>query len=93
MTMKKWKISEAKAKLSELIELGHKEPQIIMNRDNPVAVLISIEEFNKFEEFQQTSCRPSVGELLTELQEINLEEDDLVTEPREDRPVPNFGDE
>ena len=88
--MKKWKISEAKAKLSELIELGHEEPQMIMNRNNPVAVLIGIEDFHKFVEFQQKACKPSLWELLTELQEINSEEDDLVIELREDRPVPGF---
>ena len=91
--MKKWKISEAKAKLSKLIELGHQEPQMILNRDNPVAVLIGIEDFNKFEKFQQENCKPSVNELLKELREINCKEDDLELPPRTDRPFPNFEDE
>lgn len=91
--MRKWKISEAKAKLSKLIELGHQEPQMIVNRDNPVAVLIGIEDYNKFEEFQQETSKPSVKELLTEIREINFKEDDLELTSRIDRLVPEFEDE
>ena len=88
--MNKWKISGAKAKLSKVIELGHKEPQMIVNRDNPVAVLMGIEDFNKFEEFQQKTSKPSVQELLSELQEINRNEDDLDLPLRTDRLVSEF---
>ena len=90
--MKKWKISEAKAKLSKLIELGHQEPQMIMNRDSPVAVLIGIEDFNKFEEFKQKASKPSIEELLGELREINRKEEDLDIPPRADRPLAKIED-
>ncbi len=86
--MNKWKISEAKAKLSEVIECGCREPQIIVNRDKPVAVLVSIEEFNKFNEFQQESRKLSIKELLMEIRKINDQEGDLELSPRRNRHVP-----
>ncbi len=91
--MNKWKISEAKAKLSEIIECGHREPQIIVNRDKPVAVLVSIEDFTKFEELQQKSRKPSVRDLLLELRKINQQEGDLELRPRQDRLVSLLEDE
>ncbi len=42
-----WKIANAKSQFSELISLAEKEPQIVCNRQNPVAVVLSYEEYNR----------------------------------------------
>lgn len=49
-TMTKWQLHDAKAKLSELIELARSEgPQIITRHGKASAVILSIEEFEKLE--------------------------------------------
>jgi prevent-host-death family protein len=45
-----WKISNAKSQFSELISLAVKEPQIVCNRQNPVAVVLSYEEYNRLKD-------------------------------------------
>jgi prevent-host-death family protein len=40
-----WSVVEAKAKLSELLKKASKEPQIIESRNEPVAVVLSIQEY------------------------------------------------
>lgn len=49
----------------------------------------SIDDCNKFQEFQKDARRPTVSELFDKLREINLEEDDLEVPARHDRPLPN----
>ena len=84
MTMK-WKISEAKARFSEMVEMGQREPQVIMNRERPVAVLMDLQTFKRFESFEHEQQRPKIGELLMELTEINQQEDDCEVPRRVDR--------
>ena len=43
--MNTWSISEAKAKLSEVVRRCQKEPQTITRRGVPVAEMISVTEF------------------------------------------------
>jgi len=43
--MTTWSISEAKAKLSEVVRRCQKEPQMITRRGVPVAEMISVTEF------------------------------------------------
>ncbi|MFU8848924.1 MAG: hypothetical protein ACNA77_09455 [Opitutales bacterium] len=38
--MKDWKVSEAKARLSEVVGRCAEEPQVLCNRKKPVAALI-----------------------------------------------------
>jgi prevent-host-death family protein len=45
-----WKIANAKSQFSELISLAVKEPQIVCNRQNPVAVVLSYEEYNRLKD-------------------------------------------
>ena len=86
MTMR-WKISEAKARFSELVAKGQTEPQIIMNREHPVAVLMDMQSFEQFQLDDQERKRPKVGDLLKEIREINLEEDDCWIPPRVNREI------
>ena len=43
-----WNIASAKQQFSEVVRLTAEEPQAIYNRDKPVAVMISVEEFEEF---------------------------------------------
>lgn len=43
--MKPWSVSEAKARLSALLHRARKEPQVIENRGEEVAVVLSMEAY------------------------------------------------
>jgi prevent-host-death family protein len=88
MTMKEWKISEAKARLSELVAHCVEEPQVLYNRKRPVAALIDMEEYKEFEAFKRSQGAPTMKALLDELEAINNEEADLDPPVRRDRKVP-----
>ena len=91
MTMK-WKIAEAKARFSELVAKGQNEPQVIMNRQRPVAVLMEFKTFEELQSLDRERRRPKVGDLLQELREINLEEEDFVSIPRINRKIDELTD-
>ncbi len=88
--MNKWKISDAKARFTEVINLGKIEPQIIMNRNKPVAALIDYDDYEDFDKFLREKDRPTVSQLLMELSEINQVEEDFDTPARTNRELPNF---
>lgn len=47
MSAGRWNVSEAKAKLSEVLSQAAQEPQVIENRGKEVAVILSIEEYKE----------------------------------------------
>lgn len=68
-----WSAAEAKAKLSEVLEEAQKEPQKIRNRGKPVAVVVSMHEYQALREAQEnlrSRSENGVSRLLTELSEI-----------------------
>jgi prevent-host-death family protein len=90
LTVKGWKISEAKARLSEVVAHCVEEPQVLYNRKRPVAVLVDMEEYEAFESYKRSLRSPGMGELLDELEAINAEEADLDPPVRRDRDVPSM---
>lgn len=91
--MKEWKISEAKARLSEVVSACVDEPQVLYNRKKPVAALIDMDEYEAFLEYKQSKQKPTMRELLDELREINQTEPEMeALPPRTSRPVPHFED-
>ena len=42
-----WKIANAKSQFSELISQAEKEPQVVCNREKPVAVVLNFDEYNR----------------------------------------------
>ena len=48
--MKVWQLQEAKAKLSELVKLTKKEPQVVSVRGKDEVILLSIKEYNRIVE-------------------------------------------
>lgn len=89
--MRNWKISEAKARLSEVVGHCVEEAQVLYNRKKPVAALIDMEEYEAFLEYKKAKQKPTMAELLDELQEINQAEPEMdELPPRTDRSIPDF---
>ena len=89
--MKEWKISEAKARLSEVVSSCVEEPQVLYNRKKPVAALIDMDEYEQFLEYKQSKRKKTMAELFAELDEIKKQEPgDFELPPRVDRPLPDF---
>jgi prevent-host-death family protein len=87
MTQSTWKISEAKARLSELVHACGEGPQVLYNRGKPVAAVIGIKRFEAFQRMEKQSEQPSMAALLAELESINRHEDDFgEAPPRSNRP-------
>ncbi len=70
-----WKIGHAKQRLSELIRAAEKEPQVVLNRDQPVAVVVGVEVFREFDEWRKRRNRRSIADRFDELRDIMTEED------------------
>ncbi len=92
MTMNGWKISDAKARLSEAIASTVEEPQVLYNRKEPVAALISYREFEEYVALKKAQQVPSMADMLAELNEINELEDDIQLPERIDRAMTIFED-
>ena len=52
-----WNIALAKQRLSELIRDTAREPQVIYNRDSPVAVVIAAEELTEYSAWKRDRAR------------------------------------
>lgn len=50
MTANHWSIASAKAELSQLVRRAQRAPQILENRGEPVAVVVAIETYRRFED-------------------------------------------
>lgn len=84
--MKKWKISEAKARFSEVLGACKKEAQIICYREKPVGALISTEEYERLMAAKDKAEVPVIPKLLEELRAIQaMESEEIFVPPREDR--------
>lgn len=91
MTISTWKISDAKAQLSEVVQASDKAPQLLCSRGKPVAAIIGISDFQAYQRFQAEAQRPSMTALLAELDALNQVEADFGPPPaRVDRPQPSF---
>ena len=66
----KWGVAEAKVRFSELLRAAGTEPQLIYNRERPVAAVVDPETFDAFETWRKTKGRESVAKAFESLQEI-----------------------
>ena len=89
-----WKIAQAKQSLSRVIRAAADEPQVIFNRNRPVAAVLSGEAFEDFEAWRQEKARQRpLPELFAELRALCMEEDyTLPVVDRRDRANP-FADD
>ncbi len=86
-----WNIATAKQQFSEVVRLTVEEPQAIYNRDKPVAVMVSAQEFEEFRKWRADRQRPSLVEQFDRLRAALIAdgfEDGIEISPRTDRPNP-----
>lgn len=90
-----WNIGNAKQQFSEVVRLAANEPQAIYNRDKPVAMVVSAEEFELFREWKAKQRRPTLAEQFAEIRKALIEEgaeDGIEIPPRTDRYNPLVDD-
>ncbi len=85
-----WNIANAKQQFSEVVRLTAEEPQAIYNRDKPVAVMISADEFEEFKQWKSQRKRPTLAQQFDEIRALLAErgEDGIEIPPRTNRPNP-----
>lgn len=71
-----WNIATAKQQFSEVVRLTVEEPQAIYNRDKPVAVMVSAQEFEEFRQWREQRRKPTMSELFAEIRQILAAEGD-----------------
>ena len=85
-----WNIAQAKQRFSELVREAQTAPQLIYNRDTPVAAMIAAEELAEYEAWKAARAKTrTLGEEMAELRQILIEEgiaDGLDIPPRGMRP-------
>lgn len=57
MSRSRWSIAAAKAELSNVVRRAQREPQVLENRGEPVAVVIGIDEYLRTSERQVAKAR------------------------------------
>ena len=89
-----WNIASAKQQFSEVVRLTAEEPQAIYNRDKPVAVLISAQEYEEFKAWQAQKKRPTLAEQFDEIRALLAArgEDGIELPPRTTRYNPMVDD-
>lgn len=73
--MKKWNVADAKQRLSELLRTAAKEPQTILSRSRPVAVVVDPETFEQFKAWQNARRARTLAEAFDELRALAASED------------------
>jgi len=87
MSRNRWSIAAAKAELSNVVRRAQREPQVLENRGEPVAVLVGIEEYRRTSEREATAGRwRAFLDLTAELRADGGLEIDIP--PRTTRPSP-----
>ncbi len=83
-----WTVAQARQRFSELLREAAETPQIITNRDRPVAAVVDGETFREFQEWRARK-RTSLAECFRELRKICQEEDyEFAFTERTNRPNP-----
>ncbi|MBL8431042.1 MAG: type II toxin-antitoxin system Phd/YefM family antitoxin [Dechloromonas sp.] len=86
-----WNVAQAKQRLSEIIREAAREPQVIYNRNRPVAAVIAADELAAYRAWKAANDvqpRKTLAESFAELRRILQEEgrDGLDIPPRTTRP-------
>ena len=87
-----WNIAQAKQHFSDVVKQAATEPQIIYNRNTPVAAMIAAEDLAEYQALKQAASTPAKKSLLdhfAEMRQILIDagyENGLEIPPRVDRP-------
>ena len=88
-----WNIAEAKQHFSEVVKQAGTEPQIIYNRNTPVAAVITADEMAEFGAWKAAQAKSeTLGEAFAKLRQLMIEagyEDGLELPPRSSIGRPN----
>ena len=88
-----WSIAEARKRFSELVRKAQDEPQVILRRQQRVAVLVDSATYDELESLRRERAERTIGEAATALREVCAAEAyDLVVSERRDRATPFDGD-
>ena len=77
----KWNVAEAKQRLSELLRTAAKEPQTILSRSRPVAVVVGADTYEEFKTWQAARRARTLAEAFTELRALAASTDYVLTLP------------
>ena len=89
--MKSWTIHEAQLRFTDVLQSCSEEPQLVCDRDKAVGVVVNMAFFQELMAAKEHSYRPSIGELLDELENIMAQEPiDMELPERQDRSNPLF---
>ncbi|GAK50888.1 prevent-host-death family protein [Candidatus Moduliflexus flocculans] len=72
--MKTWKLHDAEIHFSEIVQNSAKEPQMVIDEEKPLAVVIDIMVYRNFVKNSSSQYRPTISELLDELHTIQEDE-------------------
>ena len=67
----RWSVAQAKQRLSELLRTTAKEPQTILSRSRPVAVVVDVESFEQFQAWQAARRARTLAEAFDELRGLS----------------------
>lgn len=85
-----WNVAQAKQAFSDVVKKAAEEPQVIFNRERPVAVVLGGEAFAAFEQWCKAQEKPrSLADEFAELRQLMQQEggeDGLDLLVRADRP-------
>ena len=77
-----WNIAQAKQNFSEVVKLAATEPQIIYNRNTPVAALIAAEELAEYRAWKDgQAAKPSLVEVFAHMRALANGDPDPLPEP------------
>ncbi len=75
-----WNVGQAKQHLSEVIREAAHEPQVIYNRNHPVAAVIAAEELAEYQAWKNAK-RPSLVEVFDAMRSLANGDPDPLPEP------------
>jgi prevent-host-death family protein len=78
-----WSVANARARFSELLEAAVRgEPQVVARRGRNVAVVVSAEDFEAFEEWRRERPGQGLAEAIEEVAALCAEDDYELEVPR-----------
>lgn len=93
-----WSVSEAKARLSELLGKVRRAPQIIENRGEEIAVVLSVAEYERLKALEAVPRETPMQVWLENLEQLKAEAGGDLSFPvvdrraEDDRHAPDFGE-
>jgi len=77
-----WNIAQAKQHFSEVVKQAAEEPQLIYNRNQPVAAVVGAEQFAAFEAWRESQAeQPMLDEVFAELRALAAGDEDPLPDP------------